>query len=60
MSSTVTRREPTCDNCRCMAFRNDRLGEAHRYCGLFHNWIPDNEMFPLCGNHEFARKGGVQ
>ena len=49
MSNRVT----TCNNCRCMAFRNDRLGEAHRYCGLFHNWIPDNEMFPTCAEHSF-------
>lgn len=47
-------REPTCDNCHCMGFRKDRQGEAHRYCGLYHNWIPDNEMFPSCNMHSFG------
>ena len=46
-------REPICDNCVCMGFRNDTHGETHRYCGLYHNWIPDTEMFPCCNQHSF-------
>ena len=58
MSAFAT--EPTCNNCNGMAYRNDTHGEAHRYCVLFSNWIPDNEMFPCCDSHQLSTKGGAR
>lgn len=49
--STTT--EPHCENCKWMRYRNDRDGEAHRHCEAHGNWIPDEEMFPVCGWHEY-------
>ena len=44
-----------CDNCRNVRFRNDSLGDVHRFCDMFGSWIPDNEMFPVCGQHDFCK-----
>lgn len=64
--------EPTCDNCKHMDIVNTRDGSAHRRCGLYGQWIPDEEQFPSCDFHSamggafsltltpIARKGGAQ
>ena len=47
--------EPTCDNCAHMDIKNTRAGN-HRRCGLFGQWIPDNENAPVCYYHAAVRK----
>ena len=48
--------EPTCDNCAHMDIRQNAHGENYRHCGLFGQWIPDNEQFPACDYHTAVRK----
>lgn len=42
---------PVCDNCESMVLRNTRDGAAHRFCGLYGQWIPDEEQSPTCDHH---------